>query len=280
MPTRIALPLVVATMLASFAPAQTPATPPPPEVDKALRARVTEFLQYHVEGNFRKAYDMVAEDTRDTYFNMGKLQIRGFKIGDISYSDNFTKAEVKTTMDRTVNVVGMDMPVSMPSTLTWKVENGKWVWYKAPEVGMVGPFGLASGLTPSVAAPPAAAGVEAALPKDFNDQTIAAAARNILQQVTVDKKEVVLATDRVSEQRVVLHNGMSGSVQLELAAPEISGFTAKIEQRLVKGNSDAVLVLRYEPGPGAPQRDPATVGLTVQPTNQTFAIRVTFNASK
>src|ERR1700688_644511 len=33
---------------------QQPAAPP--EVEQALRARVTEFLQYHVDGNFRKAY--------------------------------------------------------------------------------------------------------------------------------------------------------------------------------------------------------------------------------
>jgi hypothetical protein len=280
MPTRIALP-VLAILLAPFALAQAPSTPAPPEVDKALRARVTEFLQYHFDGNFRKAYDMVAEDTRDAYFTMGKVQIRGFKIGDVSYSDNFTKAEIKTTMDRTVTVAGVEMPVSMPSTLTWKVENGKWVWYKVPEVGMAGPFGLISGLNSSPAVAPAGpATTVTTLPKDFDGQTMAAAARNILQQVTVDKKEVTLVTDKASEERVVFHNGMSGAVQLELSAPDIPGFTAKIEQRMVKGNSDAVLLLRYEPTAGNQRRYPATVGLTVQPTNQTFVIQVAFSGSK
>ena len=54
----------------------------PRQAESALRARVTEFLQYHVDGNFRKAYDMVAEDTKDEYFNSGKAQLESFKIDD------------------------------------------------------------------------------------------------------------------------------------------------------------------------------------------------------
>ncbi|HSP66803.1 MAG TPA: hypothetical protein VLN48_03680, partial [Bryobacteraceae bacterium] len=67
------------------------------EAEQALRARVTEFLQYHVDGNFRKAYDMVAADTQDDYFNTGKVQIKGFTIDDVQFSENFTKATIRTT---------------------------------------------------------------------------------------------------------------------------------------------------------------------------------------
>ena len=71
---------------------------PPAEAEQALRARVTEFLQYHVDGNFRKAYDMVAEDTKDDYFNSGKVQLKGFKIDDVKFTDDFTKATVTATI--------------------------------------------------------------------------------------------------------------------------------------------------------------------------------------
>ena len=110
-------------------------------------------------------------------------------------------------------------------------------------------------------------------------KTIAAAAQSILQQVGVDKKEVTLATDRPSEDKVVFHNGMTGSVQLELSAPEVPGFTAKLEQSNVRAGGDVPVVFHYEPGDPAARRDPITVQLVVQPLNQAFAIRVNFAAA-
>lgn len=265
----IVVPLIVPLTLLAQAPA-------PPEVDRALRARVNEFLQYHVDGNFRKAYDMVAADTQEDYFNTGKVQIKGFTIDDVQFSENFTKAAVRTTISRNMNVAGQDFPVLMPSTTTWKIENNKWVWYKVPTTSDT-PFGPAA-LPSAAGVAPQGAG-DVALPKDFNDKTIAEAARSILQQVSVDRNEVTLATDKASEAKVVLHNGMSGSIQVELNAPQIPGFTAKLDQTTVRAAGNVTLVLRYEPGGGSEPRGPASVQLLVQPLDQVFAIRVNFASS-
>jgi hypothetical protein len=270
MPARItsmfALVLLPLLMLAQ-APGQ-------PEAERALRARVTEFLQYHVDGNFRKAYDMVAADTQDDYFNTGKVQIKGFTIDDVQFSENFTKAAVRTTISRTMNVAGTDFPVMMPATTTWKLENNKWVWYKVATHTPDTPFGpsalpSATGVLPQAAADPA-------LPKDFSDKTIADAARSILQQVSVDKNEVTLAADKASDAKVVLHNGMPGSVQVDVNAPQIPGFTAKLEQSIVRAAGNVTLLLHYEPGDQRTPRDPVNVQLTVQPLDQVFVIRVNF----
>ena len=52
---------------------QMPAGPQaPPEVDQALRARANAFLDYESKGENRKAYDLVAEDSRDYYFGATK----------------------------------------------------------------------------------------------------------------------------------------------------------------------------------------------------------------
>jgi hypothetical protein len=118
-----------------------------------------------------------------------------------------------------------------------------------------------------------------ALPKDFSDKTIAEAARSILQQVSVDKNEVTLATDKASEAKVVLHNGMSGSIQVDLSAPQIPGFTAKLDQSIVRAAGNVALVLRYEPGGGTERRESASVQLLVQPLDQVFAVRVNFAPS-
>src|SRR6185437_4218794 len=120
---------------------------------------------------------------------------------------------------------------------------------------------------------------DAGLPKDLNEKTIADSARGILDQVQVDKKEITLTTDRPSEAQVIFHNGLTGSVQLELSAPGIPGFSAKLEQEVVRAAADAHVVFRYEPGDHAARRDPVNVQITVQPLNQVFVIRVSF-ASK
>jgi hypothetical protein len=253
---------------------------PPPEVDQALRARVTQFMQYHVEGNFRKAYDMVAEDTKDEYFNMDKVHLQGFKIGDVKFTDNFTKASVTATMSKTINIVGQEFPISTPSTTTWKIENGKWVWYDEAKPAWTNPVGLASAPA-AAAAPTANANADAALPKEFDDKTLASAARSILQQVSVDKKEITLAVDKTSEEKVIFHNGMPGSVQLELSAPEIPGFTVTLGQRIVRAGADVPVVFHYQPvgGDKGTTGDGLSVQLTVQPLDQTFVIRVNFAAS-
>jgi hypothetical protein len=117
---------------------------------------------------------------------------------------------------------------------------------------------------------------DSALPKDFSDKTIADAARSILQQVSVDKNEVTLESDKISEAKVVLHNGMTGSVQAEVSTPQIPGLTAKLEQSIVRAAGNVTLVLRYEPGGQKAPRDPVNVQLTVQPLDQLFTIRVNF----
>src|SRR5438105_839515 len=111
-----------------FALAQDQKAAPPPEVDKALRERATAYLQYQVEGNFRKAYDLVAEESKDFYFAAEKSKILTFKINEITYADNFTKAAVQTTTTRLSAVAGH--PVELPSVASdiWKLEDGKWVW--------------------------------------------------------------------------------------------------------------------------------------------------------
>jgi hypothetical protein len=268
-----AIPAFILLPLIAFGQLQTPAA----EADQALRARVTEFLQYHVDGNFRKAYEMVADDTKDEYFNTGKTQLKSFKIDAIKFTDNFTKATVTAMLSKTMAIVGLEMAATIPSTTTWKIENGKWVWYNDVKVGT----GTLMDPSRTVASDPKVATSQdkdtgGGLPKDLNEKTIAAAAQDILQQVSVDKREVTLAANKPSEDKVVFHNGLTGSVQVELSAPEIPGFSVKLEQAIVRAGGDVPIVFRFEPSDPGARRDPIAVQLLVQPLNQPFMIRVNF----
>ena len=110
------------------------AKPAPRKLDKALRARAEEFLADQTEGNFRKAFEMVAEDSKDYYLSLSKEQLSSPKISDIAYADRFTTAVVTAAVVRKTNM-GAAGIVEIPSTRvdTWKLVGGKWMWYHDPK---------------------------------------------------------------------------------------------------------------------------------------------------
>ena len=125
-------------LLASSAAAQNAAdvfAKAPPDVDDALRARIAKFYQAQVDGKARRAEEIVAEDSKDFFYNMAKPKFLGFEIRDITYSDNFTKAKVTMVMEMYLMMPGFEgKPMKVPGSTLWKIENGQWCWYIDPDV--------------------------------------------------------------------------------------------------------------------------------------------------
>jgi hypothetical protein len=244
----------------------------PPEVDQALRARVSQFFQYHVDGDFRRAYDLVAENTKEEYFNSAKLRLRKFELDGIKYSRDFTKAEVTTTVSMNWNIRIKENISIVPMITTWKIEDGKWVWYHEIKTGaMLTPMG------PSTIIP----GVndqnsKARIPEHIDDAAVASAAQTIVKQVSIDKQNVSLASGK---DQVVVHNGSPGYVKLTRAAfPELPGFSATFDRTQLGPNQDAVLKFEYKP---ADQDPHATfpVRIVTEPFNQVFTVFVNLGNS-
>jgi len=142
---------------ALFAQAADPFQPKPPaEVDQALRARIQEFFDLHVKGQYRKAEDLVAEDTKEFFYTQNKPKYLSCEITKIEYSDHFTKASSVVTCERYIMMPGFsDHPMKVPGTNTWKLENGKWMWYVDPESLTMTPFGrMKAGDFPKTGAAP------------------------------------------------------------------------------------------------------------------------------
>ena len=265
-------------MLLRVAPLLLPlitfAQTPPPEVDQALRTRVSEFLQYHVEGKFTKAFEYVAEDTKEYYFNSQKVQFLSFRIDDVSYSDNFTKATVNALVEHAWTIQGQKLNVKTPQITTWVVENGKWVWHYDPEAIPDTPMGKsASQLSPGAqAAPPP--------PVHLTQEEIDKRAREILKGSNVDKDQVTLAADKASSDQIVFHNGYPGSVKVYLdPGAKLDGFHAELEKSDLNMGDDAVVKVHYEPAsPG--EKLPVKLRLTVLPFNTVFEITVKFAPSR
>ena len=85
----------LALLVAGVSLAQNPDNPfdrPPANVDRALRERIAQFYQFHVDRDFKKAEALVADDTRKFFYSNNKPAYLSFEIGRIEYTEHFTRA--------------------------------------------------------------------------------------------------------------------------------------------------------------------------------------------
>lgn len=239
----------------------------PPDVDEALRARVKEFYQFHVEGKFRAADALVAEESKDAFFGMDKPHCREFAIGTVRYSDSFTRAQVMISCDTDMFMPMMGrFPVKRPITSKWKVEDSRWFWYvdpPGPPGESVTPFGVSKPQQAEGSAAPTG------LSAKFVDMG------TVTSGVKADKSELVLDPGSAASAEVTFTNQLPGSVSLALEGRAVKGLTFKLDRTALAGGERAVLSIRYEPVEGQ-SPSPATVQVVVSPTDQVIPVSVGF----
>jgi len=230
---------------------------PPADVDRALRARINEFYQDHVNGEFRKAEALVAEDTRDYFYTGNKPHYLSFEVVSIKYSDDYHKAEALVKCEQRVVLPGFDgRPMKFPIPSFWKVENGDWYWYVDKGRMNDTPWGR---MTPGPY--PDEAGKPGALP------TIATSVQQFYGMVKADKNEVKLAPGASAE--VTVSNASPGPITLA-ARSATPGIEVHIDRPQVKASDHAVVTIHAG--------DSATSGsveVRVQPTGQVITIKTT-----
>ncbi len=263
---------VLAAGLVVSAGASAAAPKVPEKTDKALRARVNEFFQYHVTGEFRKAMEMVAEDTKEEYFAAGKMKLRSFTLDDVKYDDKFEKATVTCTVVRDWEFRLQVNTVTLPMVTTWKLEKGKWVWYHKPEgqewLTPMGPSDLS--------AIKRNADGTITLPK-LTQENVLAQAANIMKANGVDKGDVRFDAGMPGSDKITFHNGQPGSVRLELLSmPPVPGLTYKFDKVDLNGGESAVLSVDYQPVEGKEMPREAKILFEIQPFNSTYTIAVHF----
>jgi hypothetical protein len=238
-----------------FAQADNPFDRPPADVDQALRARITEFYQLHVKGDFRHAEALVAEDTQEFFYTRNKPQYLGFEIGRINYSDNFTRAKATIIVEQYVMLPGFsDKPVKIPTPSTWKVVDGKWYWYVDPESLRVTPFGI---MTAGKGPAPGGAPAMPAIPNspDF-----------LFTQVKLDKQSVTLKEGE--PEQVTVLNTAPGVMNISLSGT-LPGVESKLDHTSLKAGEKAVLTLR-----AGSDAKPGVINVMVELTRQLLPIQV------
>ncbi len=260
---------------AAAALAQEPAKPPavetPKEVDQALRARVSQFFQAHVDRKLSLAIEVVADESKDYFLEMDKPRYYGFQISSISYSDEFTRAQVVVNCDGEVVMMPRGkMRVNMPLTTRWKLVDGKWYWFAEPSNTRTTPFGAMQG-GPGEKPP-------SGMPLVGSQSGLSPAPPppKITGGVTADKTAVVLDAAKASSDAITLSNSMEGWVSVEVYPPDVAGLTMKAEKKDIPPGGSVRIVFEYQPLGTAPAASKAIV--QVLPIGPVFQIKVGFRA--
>jgi len=252
--------LALFALFAALASAQPndPFKPKPPaDVDAALRARIQEFFDLHVKGQFRKAEELVAEDTKDFFYSANKPKYLGCDLTKIDYADNFTRANAVMVCEMYIMAPGFtDHPMKVPTPSTWKLIDGKWYWWVDQDALRNSPWGkMTPGPFPAkgAAAPPSLS----ALPT----------AESLFKQIQLDKNSVRLKAGESAE--VTVSNGAPGLTSLTLPG-NLPGVEAKLDKPVLQPGGKAVLTLRAAKGAKS-----GVFNVQVEQTLQLLPIQVT-----
>ncbi|HJZ95679.1 MAG TPA: hypothetical protein VKE70_04190 [Candidatus Solibacter sp.] len=249
-------------ILAAIAAAQdnNPFNKPAPDVDAALRARIKEFYDYHVRGEFRKADALVAEDTKDYYFNGNKPKYLSYEISRIDYFENFTKAKAVIMCEMYVMMPGFnDKPMKMPTPSAWKLEDGKWYWYVDQKELRNTPFG------PMTPGPPAKTG-QSGPPPAANLPNINMSADFLFKQVQVNKEELEIGAGDSAE--VTFANTAPGTMDLVVfTAPD--GIDARLDKSSLASNQKTALKIKT-----SIDAKPGVLQIRVEQTGQLIPIQI------
>jgi hypothetical protein len=237
----------------------------PPDVEEALRARVSAFFQAQVEGKFRQAEQYVAEDSKDSYYEMNKTRYVDYEIRNINYSDNFTKAVVLVLTHAYVVIPGFEGKAApLPVKTDWVLADGKWWWHVDPADLRATPFGkMNPGPYPDLSA---------AGPYTTSQP---ATVESVLSGIKVDKRMAQLKSKEASSDQIEISNGLSGTLSVTLNPIDVPGLQIKFKPAEMKKGEKTVVSFHYEPQGTTPPGG-VQIYLIVNPIHYVIPIYVTF----
>ena len=237
------------------------AAQPSPKVDQSLRARINEFYELQVNRQFRQAEDLIAQDSKEFYYESKKPDIKSFSIDKIEYSPGL-KTAVASIRAKVEIIFGGAPPmvVESVSPSNWKIEKGKWCWYFDKEKFSETPFGKAHPQTAGANASPPD-------PRALFQSTAAAAMKGAVQP---DKQRIQLDAAHPAPQTIQLKNVLPGGVSIKAVNAPAGVNVVIAKQDLGPTESTAVTITPVE---GTTER-PAAVVFQALPMNQTISIGI------
>ncbi len=233
---------------------------PPANIDDALRGRVATFYQYHVEGKFRLAEPLVSEESKDDFYAATKPKLEGFKISDISYSNDYRKAKVTLLARMEIYFLGMTGPEphDVPIPSYWQIEKGEWRWYLNKDYLTKTPWGTANAKQSDNSVDPRT---------EFKPVELT----DIMNQIAVDHSIVTMSAAVGSIGRFTITNSLPGSVTVNLPDLVPQGFEVKTDKTELKSGEKSLVSVRSIPGAHVN----TNLRVIVQPINRVFDVAIT-----
>jgi len=231
----------------------------PPDVDQALRARVSKFYQAHVDGKPRVAMSIVAEDTQDLWFDTDKPKYNSFEILAIKYAPDFKKADVTVAAAQLIKTRFGETVSKVPTTTKWRIDDGAWVYYvdKESRGTRDTPFG-------KMKAGPGEAGSLGSLKSMIDPSKISLV-------VKINKSDVQLG----DSDEVIITNSLPGVVNLTLEVDKMEGLTGKLDRTKLEANSNAKAVFEFK-GSAKSAKPNLQARIIVQETQQVIPVNIKF----
>jgi hypothetical protein len=252
--------LFPAMAVTAWAQQPSPATA---EAEAALRARAEQFFQLQVDKKYRPAEAMVADDTKDLYYNGKKFNISSFSIEKIELLDDNTRARltVKAKVTRAIPGFGF-VDFDAPAATLWKLENGQWVYYVDQAATVQTPFGPVQEQK--------GAGKDA--PPTLSKVGKAPDISTLQSMVKIDRNAVDLSPDSQTE-TVTVTNDLPGGVDLELQYGKVPGVSVELEKKHLEAGEKTVIHFRATSAGKAV----GLVHVTVSPIGAQLDIHVNVN---
>ncbi len=240
-------------------------SPTAAEAEKALRDRAQQFYQLQVEKKYRQAEALVADDTKDDYYNSRKPDIKGFTIEKVELAPDMKTAKMIIKAKVVFLMPGAGaQTVDFPTPTEWKLENGEWRWYISQETRVTTPFGKVhtSGSGSATASPD----VKGAAPGGIDNPNFAA----LQNQVSISKTSVNLSQS--GEDSVSITNGLPGPIDLRLDphVESINGLEVTLDKTHLASGETAVVRLHLTGDKKLRDR----VDIVAQPLNRLLSIEV------
>jgi hypothetical protein len=259
-----ALPLMWQTV-----PAQTLASrlnKPPAGVEEALRERVTGFFKLQSEGKFRQAERFVCADSRDAYYDSYKNRWTSVEIVSISWEDSFQTGKTLMSLGTELKTLGGTIPVKAPMTAIWKQQKDEWCYFLPPidAAESPSPFGA---MRPGPATKDGVAAVERKAPPTVGDMA---------GMIKISKDALNVKAYEHSTDSLEIANGLPGTLNLIIHAPEMPGLKWTLSQTELKHKEKAILTVVYKPVDPKAKMTPFNLNLLVEPFGALTTIPVNF----
>lgn len=198
---------------------------------------------------------MVADESKDAYYNSPKFNIDGFTIAKVEMAAGNAAAAVtiKAKITLLVPALGQTIHTDATQTTHWKLQNGEWV-YIVDTPGVDTPFGKVN-------------------PQAGADKPAAASGRpdlaTLLRAVQVDRDSVAIKPGE--NQTVKISNSLPGPVDIFMENFSLAGLSGTLDKRhLEQGETTSLHLVASDTASGS-----VTVVIDVSPLGTQLPIRVT-----